>query len=139
MENTSVQSNLNKQAIDRYLSVRISTVQVPRSLQQLHMPVFHSFSNVQTFPVGCVRTVLNRDDWMMREKKSHDKIFALLTPLKQKTKTDYSIELKWRFALKSLVVYAQLLLRHRGNSNSYECIGGEEEKKRLFMYFDRCK
>ncbi len=35
-------------------------IQVPRSLQQPHIPVLHSFSNAQTFPVGCVRIVLKK-------------------------------------------------------------------------------
>lgn len=33
-------------------------IHVPRSLQQLQIAVFHSFSNFQTSPVGCFCTVL---------------------------------------------------------------------------------
>ena len=35
-------------------------VHVPTSLQHAHRPAFHSFSKAHTLPVGCVRTVLQR-------------------------------------------------------------------------------
>lgn len=101
----------------------MSTVQVPRSLQQLQMPVFHSFSNVQTFPVGCVRTVLKSRDWTHLEQWNSGTAYTIET--KNETKMDYSIELKCRFALKSLVykcvAETQLRMRRRSKKTKEKC------------------
>ena len=63
-DNTRTRSNLKCMIIELKIIFKVRGivfVQVPRSPQQSQSPLFHSFSNVQTLPVGCVRTVLSRE------------------------------------------------------------------------------